>query len=193
MLGFGLAGLSRRWLVYPAALIWPSSLASTVLFRALHEPQDTTPANGWTITRYRYFVYGTLAAFVWFWFPDYIWTSLSTFAFVTWIAPNNQKVNTLFGVSANAPVCGTSASRAYVFIDELGTRTAADLSRLDPDQLRRVPPHHTLLRDLQRLCRCGVVLPLPLPHPVLHQCVVQCLVSRAVLPQTQARATHIVL
>jgi hypothetical protein len=104
MLGFGLAGLSRRWLVYPAALIWPSSLASTVLFRALHEPQDTTPANGWTITRYRYFVYGTTAAFVWFWFPDYIWTSLSTFAFVTWIAPNNQKVNTLFGVSANAPV-----------------------------------------------------------------------------------------
>lgn len=34
-----------------------------------------------------------------FWFPDYIWTSLSTFAFITWIFPNNQKVNTLFGVS----------------------------------------------------------------------------------------------
>ncbi|OCF33178.1 OPT family small oligopeptide transporter [Kwoniella heveanensis BCC8398] len=99
-LGFGLAGLSRRWLVYPAALIWPSTLSSTVLFRALHEPQDHTPANGWTITRYKYFGYLTLGAFAWFWLPDYLWTSLSTFAFVTWIAPKNQKVNTIFGMNS---------------------------------------------------------------------------------------------
>lgn len=32
-------------------------------------------------------------------FPDYIWQSLSTFAFACYIAPNNQKVNTVFGVS----------------------------------------------------------------------------------------------
>lgn len=95
---FGLAGLARRWLVYPAALIWPSSLSSTVLFRALHEPQSRSPANGWTITRYRFFIYLTIGAFSWFWFPDYIWTSLSTFAFITWIVPHNQKVNTIFGV-----------------------------------------------------------------------------------------------
>ncbi|KAF2718410.1 OPT superfamily oligopeptide transporter [Polychaeton citri CBS 116435] len=99
-LGFGLAGLARRWLVYPAALIWPSTLASTVLFRALHEPQDRTPANGWTLTRYRFFTYFTIIAFVIFWFPDYIWTSLSTFAFVTWIAPHNQKVNAIFGMNS---------------------------------------------------------------------------------------------
>lgn len=100
MLGFGLAGLARRWLVYPAALIWPSTLSSAVLFRALHEPQDNSPANGWTISRYRFFSYFTLFAFVLFWFPDYIWTSLSTFAFVTWIAPHNQKVNTIFGMNS---------------------------------------------------------------------------------------------
>jgi hypothetical protein len=96
---FGLAGLTRRWLVYPAALIWPSSLSSTVLFRALHEPEDHSAANGWTLTRYRFFGYFTVFGFVLFWFPDYIWTSLSTFAFITWIVPNNQKVNTIFGVS----------------------------------------------------------------------------------------------
>ena len=101
MLGFGFAGLARRWLVYPAALIWPSSLSCTVLFRALHEAkQDNSPANGWTITRYRFFAYFTLFAFVVFWFPDYIWTSLSTFAFITWIWPHNQKVNTLFGMNS---------------------------------------------------------------------------------------------
>ncbi|QSZ35659.1 hypothetical protein DSL72_006781 [Monilinia vaccinii-corymbosi] len=100
MLGFGLAGLARRWLVYPAALIWPSSLASTVLFRTLHEPKETTSANGWTISRYRFFAYFSLVAFVIFWFPDYLWTSLSTFSFITWIVPHNQIVNTLFGMNS---------------------------------------------------------------------------------------------
>lgn len=96
---FGLAGLARRWLVYPGALIWPSTLASTVLFRALHEPQDRTPANGWVMTRYKFFAYFTIFAFVIFWFPDFIWTSLSAFAFITWLVPHNQKVNAIFGVS----------------------------------------------------------------------------------------------
>lgn len=101
MLGFGFAGLARRWLVYPGALIWPSSLSSTVLFRALHEQkQDNSPANGWTITRYRFFAYFTLFAFFIFWFPDYLWTSLSTFAFITWIWPHSQKVNTIFGMNS---------------------------------------------------------------------------------------------
>ncbi|KAJ5221548.1 uncharacterized protein N7469_010435 [Penicillium citrinum] len=100
MIGFGLTGLARRWIVYPAALVWPTSLSSTVLFRALHEPESRKPANGWTINRYRFFSYATALAFVIFWFPDYIWTSLSTFAFITWIFPNNQKVNTIFGMNS---------------------------------------------------------------------------------------------
>ncbi|KAK2627016.1 hypothetical protein QTJ16_004191 [Diplocarpon rosae] len=95
-----MAGLARRWIVYPAALTWPSSLSSTVLFRALHEPQEKTPVNGWNLSRYRFFSYFTLFAFVQFWFPDYIWESLSAFAFITWIWPHNQKVNTLFGMSS---------------------------------------------------------------------------------------------
>ncbi|KAE8357948.1 OPT oligopeptide transporter protein-domain-containing protein [Aspergillus caelatus] len=97
---FGLAGLARRWIVYPAALIWPTSLSSTVLFRALHEREDRSPANGWTITRYRFFAYFSIFGFVLFWFPDYIWTSLSSFAFITWIVPHNQVVNTLFGMNS---------------------------------------------------------------------------------------------
>ncbi|KAJ9094171.1 hypothetical protein QFC19_008021 [Naganishia cerealis] len=61
MLGFGLAGLARRWLVYPAALIWPSTLSSTVLFRALHENSDKgVLANGWKVSRYRYFSLGLI-------------------------------------------------------------------------------------------------------------------------------------
>lgn len=105
-ISFGLAGLARRWLVYPAALIWPSSLSSTVLFRALHEPESRATVNGWKMSRYRFFAYFTAIGFVIYWFPDYIWTSLSTFAFATWIAPKNQKVNTIFGVSLPAILLG---------------------------------------------------------------------------------------
>lgn len=100
MLGFGFAGLARRWIVYPAALIWPSTLTSTVLFRALHEKEDRTSANGWTMSRYKFFTLFTTGSFIWFWFPDYLCTSLSSFAFVTWIWPKNQKVNTIFGYSS---------------------------------------------------------------------------------------------
>ena len=100
MLGFGLAGLARRWLVYPAALIWPAALPSTVLFRSLHEPQEKSTVNGWSMSRYRFFAYFTTFAFVLYWFPDYIWTSLSAFAFITWIWPHNQKVNTIFGMNS---------------------------------------------------------------------------------------------
>lgn len=94
------AGLARRWIVYPGALIWPSTLSSTVLFRALHEPQEYGSANGWTMTRYKFFFAATAGSFVWFWFPDYIFQALSSFAFMTWIAPNNQKVNTIFGMNS---------------------------------------------------------------------------------------------
>ncbi|KAJ7315594.1 OPT oligopeptide transporter protein-domain-containing protein [Mycena albidolilacea] len=75
-IGFGLAGLARRWIVYPGALIWPSTLSSTVLFRALHEPQEYGSANGWTMTRYKFFFAVTAGSFVWFWFPDYIFQAL---------------------------------------------------------------------------------------------------------------------
>ena len=37
--------------------------------------------------------------FVWYWFPGYLFTALSTFTWVCWIAPNNIVVNQLFGYS----------------------------------------------------------------------------------------------
>ncbi|KAF7904010.1 hypothetical protein EAF00_001344 [Botryotinia globosa] len=108
MLGFGLAGLARRWIVYPAALIWPATLTSTVLSRSLHEPQEHFSANGWTLSRYRFFSYFTILAFFIFWFPDYLWTSLSTFAFITWIVPKNQVVNTIFGMNSGLGLLSVS-------------------------------------------------------------------------------------
>lgn len=99
MIGYGLAGISRRWLVWPAAMIWPQDLVNTSLFYALHDhsPSDPTLTNGWRISRYRFFLYVCLGAFVWYWFPGWIFTGLSFFGWITWIAPSNVLVNQLFG------------------------------------------------------------------------------------------------
>ncbi|KAF2664976.1 small oligopeptide transporter, OPT family [Microthyrium microscopicum] len=99
MIGLGLAGVFRRFLVYPAAMIWPSVLPNCALFYTLHDHSKPDPAttNGWQISRYRFFSFVCLGSFVWYWFPGFIWQGLSVFAFVTWIRPNNVVINQLFG------------------------------------------------------------------------------------------------
>ncbi|KAM3486092.1 hypothetical protein MY8738_000843 [Beauveria namnaoensis] len=99
MCGFGMAGLFRRYLVEPAAMIWPTNLINTSLFYALHDHSPSEPArtNGWSIGRYRWFSYVCLGSFLWYWFPGFIAPFLSVFAFVTWIKPQSPVVNQLFG------------------------------------------------------------------------------------------------
>lgn len=102
-LGFGLAGVTRRFLIWPAAMIWPSNLINTSLMYSLHDHSKSDPAqtNGWKIGRYRFFLVAGGAYFVYAWFPSYIAPFLSYFAFVTWIAPKNVIVNQLFGGITN--------------------------------------------------------------------------------------------
>ncbi|GIJ89188.1 hypothetical protein Asppvi_008118 [Aspergillus pseudoviridinutans] len=98
-LGFGLAGFFYRFLVTPAAMIWPSTLINSALFTALHDRSKPDPrkVSGWTIGKYRLFLYCMIGSFVWYWFPGYIAPFLSAFAFVTWIKPQNPVINQLFG------------------------------------------------------------------------------------------------
>ncbi|KAJ6140509.1 hypothetical protein N7470_010305 [Penicillium chermesinum] len=83
----------------PAAMIWPTQFANTTLFYALHDKSPSNPleTNGWSISRYRYFMYVMIGAFCWYWLPGVVWQSLSVFAFITWIKPNNVVLNQLFG------------------------------------------------------------------------------------------------
>lgn len=97
--GFGLAGLARRWLVEPASMIWPTDLVNTSFMYALHDHTPTDPAktNGWGVSRYRFFLYVFLGSFAWYWFPGYLAQFLSVFAIATWIRPNSPTVNKIFG------------------------------------------------------------------------------------------------
>lgn len=67
MVGFGMAGLSRRFLVWPAALIWPQNLVFCTLLNTLHAEDDDGAEGG--ITRYRFFGYVIGGAFFWYFLP----------------------------------------------------------------------------------------------------------------------------
>ncbi|KAJ5085087.1 Sexual differentiation process protein isp4 [Penicillium argentinense] len=99
MLGFGIAGFFTKFLVQPAAMIWPSTLINTALFSALHDHSKPDPrkVSGWKIGRYHLFLLTMTASFCWYWFPGYIAPFLSVFAWVTWIKPQNVVINQLFG------------------------------------------------------------------------------------------------
>ncbi|KAM7189257.1 putative opt family small oligopeptide transporter [Rhypophila sp. PSN 637] len=98
-LGYGIAGMMRKFLVYPAAMIWPGNLVSVTLMNAMYEkpmPPDPTIVGG-SMPRYRWFSLVTLGSFLYYFIPGYLAQFLSSFAFVTWMAPDNPVINQLFG------------------------------------------------------------------------------------------------
>jgi OPT family oligopeptide transporter len=125
--GFGLAGLCRRFLVWPASMVWPQNLVACTLLNTLHaeEEDDASGDEGpfgflgrltrRPLSRYRYFIIVLVSAFLFFFLPGecherflgfeadirvlgYLFEALSVFSFICWAAPNNVVVNQLFGV-----------------------------------------------------------------------------------------------
>ncbi|KAJ7597542.1 OPT-domain-containing protein [Mycena floridula] len=95
-IGYGLAGITRRFLVYPSACIWPTTLATIALNKAFHTEYNET-VHGWKISRMRFFMYCFLGMFVYFWFPNYLFQALSNFNWMTWIAPDNVMLAAVTG------------------------------------------------------------------------------------------------
>ena len=115
--GFGLAGLCRRFLVWPASMVWPQNLVTCTLLNTLHAEEDGETGG---VTRYKYFMYLFGGTFLFFFlpgkslrgyfravrpFPDanhegFLFTGLSVFSWICWIAPKNVPLNQLFGVSS---------------------------------------------------------------------------------------------
>ncbi|KAJ7478906.1 OPT-domain-containing protein [Mycena latifolia] len=95
-IGYGLAGLTRRFLVYPASAIWYGNLSIIALNRAFHAEKETV-ANGWRLSRMRWFCICFISMGVYFWFPNFIFQALSYFNWMTWIAPDNVKLAAITG------------------------------------------------------------------------------------------------
>ncbi|KAK9327454.1 OPT oligopeptide transporter protein-domain-containing protein [Lipomyces starkeyi] len=95
--GYGLAGLLRRWVVYPSKAIWPSLLPIVMLNRTLLQPEEKHSIHGWTMTRYKFFFIVLGCMMVYYWLPGFIFTALSTFNWMTWIAPKNKMLAIVTG------------------------------------------------------------------------------------------------
>ena len=101
LIGYGLAGLTRRFLVYPAYCVWPASLVTIALNAAFHTETNVAVEGPfrsfWRVSRLKFFLFGFAAMFVYFWFPNYIFQALSLFSWMTWIAPKNQHLTNITG------------------------------------------------------------------------------------------------
>ncbi|KAK9384417.1 OPT oligopeptide transporter protein-domain-containing protein [Lipomyces mesembrius] len=95
--GLGMAGLMRRFVIYPVKQVWPTILPTLALNRALLKDDVRTVANGWTISRYKFFGICVAGMFLYYWIPGYLFQALSTFNWMTWIAPNNFNLATVTG------------------------------------------------------------------------------------------------
>ncbi|KAK2595056.1 oligopeptide transporter 6 [Conoideocrella luteorostrata] len=97
LMGMGLAGYLRRFSVYPVKALWPTLMPIIAMNRALTKPEPKENINGWTISRYRFFFVTAAAMFFYYWLPGYLFTALSQFNWMTWIAPDNFKLAVLTG------------------------------------------------------------------------------------------------
>ncbi|KAK2623709.1 hypothetical protein QTJ16_006890 [Diplocarpon rosae] len=86
-IGYGIAGVCRRFLVYPSYCVWPASLVTIALNNAFHAEKNEPVASPFnrifTVSRMRFFALSFAAMFVWFWFPNYIFQALSVFNWIS--------------------------------------------------------------------------------------------------------------
>lgn len=94
LIGFSMAGFFRRWLVWPAAMIWPGNLGNTALFTALHRQVDTGSNH---MSRYKFFLIACASAFSFYFLPGYLFTLMSVGNWFCLIAPDNVPLNQMLG------------------------------------------------------------------------------------------------
>ncbi|KAG2195358.1 hypothetical protein INT46_010956 [Mucor plumbeus] len=99
LLGFGFAGVLRRFLVRPSAMVWPINLVNATLFHTLHKevPKEIQDAEATTaglrMSRNKFFVIAFVASFCWYFFPGYIIPVLTSISWICWIKPDNILVS----------------------------------------------------------------------------------------------------
>ncbi|CAL5036437.1 unnamed protein product [Urochloa decumbens] len=86
VMGFGWAGMFRRYLVEPPAMWWPSNLVQVSLFRALHEMERRRKDS---LTRNQFFLVAFVCSFAYYIFPGYLFQMLTSLSWICWMFPNS--------------------------------------------------------------------------------------------------------
>ncbi|RCH93242.1 hypothetical protein CU097_011933 [Rhizopus azygosporus] len=91
LIGYGIAGQLRSFMIYPASVIWPSTLPTVSVLSTFCK--NSTEAK-WR-TKFFFITFGVI--FVYEFIPLYMWPLLSGFSIVCLASRNSQVVQNLFG------------------------------------------------------------------------------------------------
>ncbi|KAI9288585.1 OPT oligopeptide transporter protein-domain-containing protein [Umbelopsis sp. AD052] len=93
LIGYGMAGVLRPYLVYPSSMVFPANLVNISLFRSLHVKD-----LNWTgPSRIKWFLMVFTCMFVYYWLPGFLFPVLTYFSWACWINPNNRTLSQLTG------------------------------------------------------------------------------------------------
>lgn len=93
-IGYGVAGITRRYLVKPAAMMWPSVLPTVALLNSFHGKGEEMHAKKYPISRYSFFWLAFAFAFVWEFIPLYLAPAFATISVLCFFS-NNHTVRIL--------------------------------------------------------------------------------------------------
>ncbi|KAF8264679.1 OPT oligopeptide transporter [Lactarius quietus] len=99
LIGYSIGGIYKRFLVDSPSMIWPENLVYAAMLNTMHSLETSGAKELGGISRGRFFTYVFIGYFFYNFLPSYLFTALSSFSWVCWIAPNNVKLNQMFGVT----------------------------------------------------------------------------------------------
>ncbi|KAI7864315.1 OPT family small oligopeptide transporter [Spinellus fusiger] len=91
LVGYGIAGQLRPFLVYPSHMIWPTTLPTLSFLKSLNTPGNESKY----LTRFFFAIFG--CAFVWEFIPQYMFPLLSGFSVICLAKRDSVWIQRLFG------------------------------------------------------------------------------------------------
>lgn len=165
IMGLGLSGLFRKFLVQPPSMIWPGAVVNSALFNTLHKTYSQK--DGKHMSRQRFFVIASAVSFFWHWIPGYLFTALSWFNWVCWIAPNNVVVNTLFGYASGLGMGFFTFD--WAMITYLGSPLILPVSSIEPTSPRAFLTASLVVGPSEHHGVVPVLVLVHRPYPLLHE------------------------
>ncbi|KAG0361744.1 hypothetical protein BG005_007450 [Podila minutissima] len=103
--GYGMAGLLRKYLVYPAEMVWWSNLVQVVFYNTLHNTdqfQKIRLVRGWSSMKFFWIVVSI--TFIYQFIPQWIAPVLIYFDWICWIKPFDMNFWALFSSMSGAGI-----------------------------------------------------------------------------------------
>lgn len=107
--GYGMAGSLRKYLVYPAEMVWWGNLVQVVFYNAIHntdEFKNKRMVRGWSYMKYFWVVCGSV--FLYQLLPQWLAPVLLYFDWVCWINPFNKNFWAIFSAISGGGVLSLS-------------------------------------------------------------------------------------